>query len=55
MTQHPFHLRLHMGCGESLRSRWLPGSPPTACKTSGAAPAARKPKPSRHQRERTRG
>ncbi|MFZ5620545.1 MAG: hypothetical protein ACOY5W_05930 [Pseudomonadota bacterium] len=55
MNQHPVHLRLHMGCGEALCSSWLRGSAPAMRKAPGAAPAARKRKPSDHRRERTRG
>lgn len=54
MTQHPVHLRLHMGCGESLCSRWLRGPAPALRKAPGAVPAVRKPKPSGHRRERAR-
>lgn len=54
MTQHSVRLHLHMGCGESLCSRWLPNPGPAARKMSDTARAARKPAPVDHRRERTR-
>lgn len=51
MTQHTIRLRLHMGCGESLNSRWLPAPR----KVTGTAHATRLPRPSKQRRERMRG
>jgi hypothetical protein len=45
-------LRLHMGCGESLRSHWLLSAAPAERKTP---EASRKPAGGKRKRERTRG
>lgn len=48
---NPHTPRLHMGCGESLRSHWLLGLVPAVRKPQ----AARKPKSAKAKRGRTRG
>ena len=49
---NPHMPRLHMGCGESLRSHWLPGLVPATRKPQAAV---RKPKNAGSKRGRTRG
>ena len=49
---NPHMPRLHMGCGESLRSHWLLGLARPERKT---ASAARQPKSAKAKRGRTRG
>lgn len=49
---NPHMPRLHMGCGESLRSHWLLGLVPALRKPQAAV---RKPKSAKLRRERTRG
>lgn len=43
--------RLHMGCGEALRSHWLLN----LARLERERERARKPKPGKPKRERTRG
>ena len=53
MTHHTSHLRLHMGCGEALRSQWLQSVTQPERKPSSVQ--ARKQGVAKHKRERMRG